>query len=185
MARLLYLAIASLDGYIADEQGSFAWAAPDEEVHRFVNDIVRSVGTGLYGRGMYEVMVAWETMDTSGEPECMRDFAELWRATDKVVYSTTLDAPASERTRIARSFDAAAVEQMKAREDRDLSIGGPALAAHAFAAGLVDDVHLILAPVLVGSGKRALPETVRGDLELVDAGRFESGFVHLHHRAAR
>ncbi len=185
MGRLLYLAIASLDGYIADEQGSFAWAAPDEEVHRFVNDIERGVGTGLYGREMYEVMVAWETMDTSGEPEPMRDFAELWRATDKVVYSATLDAPASARTRIERSFDTAAVEQMKAREDRDLSIGGPALAAHAFAAGIVDDVHLILAPVLVGSGKRALPDTVNGDLELVDAGRFASGFVHLHHRLRR
>jgi dihydrofolate reductase len=182
MARLIYSAIASLDGYVADEDGNFDWAAPDEEVHAFVNDLERPVGTYLYGRRMYEVMLAWETMDDQ-EP-VMRDFAELWRAADKVVYSTTLEAPASSRTRIERSFDPEAVRQLKASAERDIGVGGPELAAEAFRAGLVDDCHLYLTPVLVGGGTRALPAGVRINLELRGERRFAGGVVYLAYRVA-
>jgi dihydrofolate reductase len=182
MARLIYAAIASLDGYIADEQGAFDWAAPDEQVHAFVNDLERPIGTCLYGRRLYDVMVAWETMDVAAEPAVMRDFAELWRAADKIVYSRTLQQPASARTRIERDFDPEAVRALKAGAGRDITVGGAELAGEAFRAGLVDECHLFLAPVLVGGGTRALPEGVRVQLELLDERRFDSGFVHLHHR---
>jgi dihydrofolate reductase len=182
VAKLIYAAIASLDGYVADEGGRFDWAEPDEEVHGFVNDLVRSAGTHLYGRRMYEVMVSWETMDTVGEPAAMQDFAELWRAAEKVVFSRTLDAVSSERTRIERDFDPAAVRQMKERAERDLTVSGPTLAAAAFDAGLVDECHLFLNPVSVGGGNPALPSHARVDLDLVDVRRFAGGVVHLHHR---
>ena len=181
MAELIYSAIASLDGYIADEHGQFDWAAPDREVHAFVNEMMRPLGTHLFGRRMYEVLAVWETMD---DPDpLMRDFAEIWRAADKIVYSSTLDAVSSARTRIERRFDPDAVRELKRTAERDLSIGGPELAAHAFAAGLVDQVELFLSPVIVGGGKRALPDGVRLDLELVDERRFANGVVRLHHRA--
>jgi dihydrofolate reductase len=176
---LVYSALASLDGYIEDEDGGFGWAEPDEEVHRFVNELERSVGTYLYGRRMYETLVAWETMDD--EHEVMRDYAEIWRAADKVVYSRTLESPASARTRIEREFDPEAVRRMKSQGD--VSIGGPKLAAEAFRAGLVDECNLFLAPLLVGGGKRALPERVRLDLELLDERRFAGGFVYLRYRS--
>ncbi len=182
MARLIYSAIASLDGYVADEQGKFDRLAPDEEVHAFVNDLERTVGTHLYGRRMYEVMVAWETMETAGEPDVIRDFAELWWGADKVVYSRTLKTVASERTGIEREFEPEIVQQMKATTQSDISIGGPELAGQALAAGLVDECHLFLAPVLMGGGTRALPDGVQLQLELVDERRFASGVVHLHHR---
>ena len=181
MAELIYSAIASLDGYIADEHGQFDWAAPDREVHAFVNEMMRPLGTHLFGRRMYEVLAVWETMD---DPDpLMRDFAEMWRAADKIVYSSTLDAVSSARTRIERRFDPDAVRELKRTAERDLSIGGPDLAAHAFAAGLVDQVELFLSPVIVGGGKRALPDGVRLDLELMDERRFANGVVRLHHRA--
>ena len=182
MARLIYAAIASLDGYVADEQGNFNSLAPDEEVHAFVNDLERTVGTHLYGRRMYEVMVAWETMETAGEPDVMRDFAELWWAADKVVYSRTLKAVASERTGIEREFDPEIVREMKAMTERDITIGGPELAGQALAAGLVDECHLFLAPLLMGGGTRALPDGLRLQMELLDDRRFGSGVVHLHYR---
>jgi dihydrofolate reductase len=181
MARLIYAAIASLDGYVADEQGNFDSLAPGEELHAFVNDLERTVGTHLYGRRMYEVMVAWETMETAGEPDVMRDFAEIWWAADKIVYSRTLEAVASEKTRIEREFDPETVRQMKAITERDISIGGPELAGQALAAGLVDECHLLLAPLLLGGGTRALPDAVRLRLELLDERRFASGVVHLHY----
>jgi dihydrofolate reductase len=184
MARLIYAAIASLDGYVADERGKFESLAPDEEVHAFVNDLERTVGTHLYGRRMYEVMVAWETMETAGEPEVMRDFAELWWAADKVVYSRTLKAVASERTGIEREFDPEIVRQMKATTERDITIGGPELAGQALAAGLVDECHLFLAPLLMGGGTRALPDGLRLQMELLDERRFGSGVVYLHYRVA-
>jgi dihydrofolate reductase len=184
MARLIYAAIGSLDGYVADEQGNFESLAPDEEVHAFVNDLERTVGTHLYGRRMYEVMVAWETMETAGEPEVMRDFAELWWAADKIVYSRTLKAVASERTGIEREFDPEIVREMKAMTERDISIGGPELAGQALAAGLVDECHLFLAPLLMGGGTRALPDGLRLQMELLDERRFGSGVVHLHYRVA-
>jgi dihydrofolate reductase len=184
MARLIYAAIASLDGYVADEQGNFDLLAPDEEVHAFVNDLERPVGTHLYGRRMYDVMVWWETMETAGEPDVMRDFAELWWAADKIVYSRTLEAVASERTRIEREFEPETVREMKAMTERDITVGGPELAGQALAAGLVDECHLFLAPVLMGGGTRALPDGVHLQMELLDERRFGSGVVHLHYRVA-
>jgi dihydrofolate reductase len=183
MARLIYSAIASLDGYIADESGNFDWAAPDEEVHAFVNDLERPIGTHLYGRRMYDVMVAWETMDTGADqPPVIYDYAQIWRAADKIVYSRTLEKAASARTRIVRDFDPEAIRQMKANVEHDISIGGPELAAQALKAGLVDEIHLFLTPIIVGSGIQALPDHVRVKLELLDERRFSSGVVHLHYR---
>jgi dihydrofolate reductase len=182
MAKLVYSAIASLDGYVEDESGAFDWAAPDEEVHAFVNELERGVGTYLYGRRMYETMAAWETLD--GESPVVRDFAAIWRAADKVVYSTTLTEASTARTRIEHDFDADAVRRMKGAAARDISVGGPELAAQAIAAGLVDEIHLFLVPVLVGGGKPALPDGVHADLELVDEHRFDSGVVHVHYRTA-
>jgi dihydrofolate reductase len=182
MAKLIYTAIASLDGYIADEEGKFDWAEPDEEVHAFVNDLERGIGTYLYGRRLYEVMVAWETIPRGDQPPFVQDYAESWRAADKIVYSRTLEAPASARTRIERNFDPEAVRELKAAAERDLSAGGAELAAQAFEAGLVDECHLFLAPIVVGGGKRAFPHGVRLPLELRDERRFGNGTVHLHYR---
>ncbi len=178
MGRLIYAAIASLDGYVADEQGRWDWSVPSDEVHEFVNDLMRPARTHLYGRRMYEVLVAWETMDDPAP--AMRDYAQLWRAAEKVVYSTTLEEPSSARTRIERRFDPGAVRELKAAGD--CSIAGPGLAGQAFAAGLVDEVELFLSPVIVGGGTPALPDGVRLDLELVDERRFANGVVHLLHR---
>ena len=182
MAKLIYSAIASLDGYVADEQGNFDWAAPDHEVHAAANDLERQIGTMLLGRRMYEVLVPWETMDTDDQPSVMADFAALWRETDKVVYSRTLDDVSSSRTRIERDFEAEKVRRMKASGGRDLSVGGPELAAQAFAAGLVDECHLFLNPITVGGGTNAFPENVQVPLELVDERGFGAGVVHLHYR---
>ena len=182
MAKLIYSAITSLDGYVADEDGNFDWAEPDEEVHTFFNDLERPVGTYLYGRRMYEVMVAWETMHTTDQPPVVQDFAAIWRTADKVVYSKTLETASSARTRIERDFDPEAVRQMKARAGRDITVGGPDLAAQAIKAGLVDEVHLFLTPIIVGGGKQALPNNVHLKLELRDEGRFGNGVVHLHYR---
>jgi dihydrofolate reductase len=184
MAKLIYSAITSLDGYVADEHGSFDWAVPDEQAHAFVNDLMRPVGTHLYGRRLYEVMAGWETDPSLAEQSpVMRDFAELWQAADKIVYSTTLETVATARTRIERAFDPEAVRELKAASDRDLLVGGPELAAQAFAAGLVDECHLLLAPIIVGGGKRSLPDHVRLELELLDERRFGNGMVHLGYRA--
>jgi dihydrofolate reductase len=180
MAELIYSAIMSLDGYVADEDGNFDWAEPDREVHTVVNDLERPIGTYLYGRRMYEVMVAWETI--ADQEPFVRDYAEIWRAADKIVYSRSLETVSSERTRIERSFDPDAVRQMKASADRDISVGGPTLAAQAIRAALVDEIHLFIAPAVVGGGTRALPDDVRLKLELLDERRFDSGTVHLHYR---
>jgi dihydrofolate reductase len=183
VAKLIYSTLASLDGYTEDEDGRFDWARPDEEVHSFFNDLERPVGTHLYGRRMYETMVYWEGAEAvEGQPPYIRDFAEIWRAADKIVYSRTLESPSSARTRIERSFDPDAVRQMKDEADRDLAIGGPELAAQAIEAGLVDELNLVLVPVAVGGGKPALPEGRRLDLELLDERRFASGTMYLHYR---
>ena len=182
MAKLVYSAIASLDGYVADEDGKWDWSMPDEEVHAFVNDLERGAGTYLYGRRLYEVMVAWETLDD--DHPVMRDYAEVWRAAEKVVYSRTLDAVSSERTRIEREFDPEAVRRMKASAERDITIGGPELAAQALAAGVVDEINLFLSPVIVGGGKKALPDGARVDLALLAERRFGNGVVHLHYGVA-
>lgn len=182
MAKLIYSAISSLDGYIEDENGNFDWGEPDEEVHSFLNELERPVGTYLYGRRMYEVMVAWETLPLAGQPPFMRDFAEIWQGAEKIVYSKTLDTVSSARTRIERDFDPEAIRQMKAHARRDLTVGGPDLAAQAFKARLVDECHLFLAPIVVGGGKQSLPNGVRLKLELLHERRFGGGMVHLRYR---
>jgi dihydrofolate reductase len=183
MAKLIYSAITSLDGYINDEQGKFDWAAPDEEVHTFFNELERPIGTYLYGRRMYEVMRYWQNPDSLEEqPEYIRDYAEVWQGADKVVYSGTLDTASTPRTRIESEFDPGAVGEMKESADSDLGVGGPHLAAEALRAGLVDELHQVLFPVIVGGGTPWLPDGVRLDLELLDERRFSTGAVHLHYR---
>lgn len=184
MAKLVYGAICSLDGFVADENGKWDWSIPDDEVHSAVNDLERGVGTHLFGRRMYDVLVAWETMDVSGEPQAIRDYQAIWQASDKVVFSRSLEAPRSERTRIEREFDPQAVAAMKEPAERDISIGGPQLAALAFEAGLVDELYLFVSPVIVGGGNPALPAGVRVDLELLDEHRFANGAVQLRYSVA-
>ena len=185
MASLIYSAITSLDGYVADDDGNFDWSMPDDEVHRFINDLERPVGTYLYGRRMYEVMVAWESAQSfADDSPITQDFREIWKAADKVVYSTTLATVSSAKTRIERNFDAAAVERMKATATRDITVGGPALAAHAIRAGLVDEFQFFVSPVVVGGGKKFLPDDVRLQLELTDERRFGNGVVYLRYARA-
>ena len=183
MAKLIYSAIGSLDGYVEDSSGTFEWAAPDEEVHAFVNDLERPIGTYLYGRKMYETMLFWETVDPHGDgPTVPLDFAAIWQAAEKIVYSRTLETVSSARTRLERELDPDEIERMKQRSDTDISIGGAELGGQAIAAGLVDELQLLLVPVLVGGGKRALPSDVRTELELLDERRFASGAVFLRYR---
>ena len=183
MARLLYMAITSLDGYVADEKGDYDWAMPDEEVFGFVNDFERPVGTYLYGRRLYQEMTGWETAHASaGQSPLMLDFARIWQAADKIVYSRSLETVSTARTRIERNFDPESVRQMKARAARDITVGGAALAGEAIKAGLVDECHLIITPVVVGGGKKSLPGDVRLRLQLLDERRFSSGVVHLRYR---
>jgi dihydrofolate reductase len=183
MAKLIYSAITSLDGYVADEDGKFDWAAPDAEVHAFVNDLERPVGTYLYGRRMYEVMAYWETAHTiPDQSPVSQDFTAIWQAADKVVYSRTLDTVSTARTRLEREFDAGAVRELKASAASDIGVGGSELAAQALEAGLVDELHLFAGPILVGGGNRALPDGVRVELELLDERRFGNGVVYLRYR---
>jgi dihydrofolate reductase len=178
MGRLIYSTIASLDGYVEDRNGKFDWAAPDEEVHRFVNELERPIGTYLYGRRMYDTMVYWATVH--GQPGYIQDYADIWRAADKIVYSKTLDAASSDRTRIERNFEPDAVRRLKT--GGDISVGGAALASEALRAGLVDEYQTFVAPVVVGGGKRALPDDVHLELELLDERRFGNGTVYLRYR---
>ena len=182
MGRLVYAANVSLDGFLEDESGAFDWSQPDESVHAFWNEHERRVGTSLYGRRMYETMRVWEDDDwLADEPPVVRQYADIWRDTDKVVYSSTLTEVSTARTRIQRRFDPEEVRRLKESTDADLSIGGALIAAEAFRHGLVDECVLLLYPVVVGGGKPALPRGVRLDLELLDTHRFDSGVVHLHH----
>jgi dihydrofolate reductase len=184
VAKLIYMAIASLDGYVADEDGDFGWAAPSQEVHAFVNDLERPIGTHLYGRRLYEVMIGWETMHTlPDQTPVMLDFAAVWHAAEKVVYSRTLETVSTARTRIERELDPDAIRAMKAETDRDISIGGAALAGEAMRAGLVDELHLLVNPIVVGGGTPSLPDDVRWTLELLDERRFADGVVYLRYRA--
>ena len=182
MARLVYSAITSLDGYVADDDGRFDWSAPDEEVHAFVNDLERPIGTYLYGRRMYETMAYWETVDRDSLTGPSRDYTDIWRAADKIVYSRTLQEPISARTRIEPAFDPASIGRLKESATADVSVGGAGLAGVALAAGLVDELHLILSPIVVGGGKSALPDGVRVGLELLDEHRFKGGAVYLRYR---
>jgi dihydrofolate reductase len=183
MAKLIYSAIGSLDGYVEDASGKFEWAAPDEEVLAFVNELERPIGTYLYGRRMYETMVYWETAHTTpGRRSVSLDYARIWQAADKVVYSRTLESVSSARTRIEGELDPDAIERMKQSSASDISIGGAELAGQAIAAGLVDELQLLLVPVLIGGGKRALPNDVSAQLGLLGERRFQSGTVYLHYR---
>ena len=184
MAKLIYSMLGSLDGYFEDADGRFDWAAPDEEVHAFVNDLERPIGTYLYGRRMYEMMAFWETAPTEGEPAAFGDYAAIWKAAEKIVYSRTLLTPTSARTRIEREFDPDAIRELKRSSTTDLSVGGGDLAGQALRAGLVDECHLFVCPIVVGGGKRILPDDVRAQLELLDERRFKNGFVHLHYRVS-
>jgi dihydrofolate reductase len=183
MPKLLYQAIASLDGYVEDKEGNFDWAAPDREVHAFVNDLERPIGTYLYGRRMYETMVFWETVSTgTDQPAVSRDFAEIWRAAEKIVYSRDLETVSSARTRIERDLEPDSVRRLKETSRADITIGGAELAGQALALGLVDECHLFLGPIVVGAGKRALPDELRAKLELLDERRFANGVVYLRYR---
>jgi dihydrofolate reductase len=186
MGKLIYAAITSLDGYVEDAAGSFDWSVPDDEVHAFINELERPIGTHLYGRRLYEVMAAWETIDTSeDQPAAIREFAAIWRAAEKVVYSRTLDAPSTARTRIEREFEPGAVQALKAGAERDLGVGGAELAGRALAAGLVDECHLFISPIVVGGGKPALPSGVRVELELLEQRRFGNGVAYLRYGPKR
>lgn len=183
MAKLIYTAIMSLDGYIEDQAGRFDWAAPDEPVHQFVNDLVRSVGTYLYGRRMYDTMAVWETEPGFAAGSAVtQDFAALWQAADKIVFSRTLAAASTTRTRIEREFEPDAIRRLKAAARQDLGIGGPELAAQAFQARLVDECHFFLAPIVVGGGKPAFPQPVRVELNLIAERRFAGGMMYLGYR---
>ncbi|HEY3690166.1 MAG TPA: dihydrofolate reductase family protein [Pseudonocardiaceae bacterium] len=183
MAKLIYSAITSLDGYVADEDGKFDWSMPDAEVMRFLNEIERPVGTYLYGRGMYEVMAGWETAPTrENRSPTLQDFTQLWQAADKVVYSRTLEKVSTSKTRLEREFDPDAVRHMKASADRDMSVGGPELAGQALKAGLVDECHLYLTPIVVGGGKPSFPDNLRLPLELLEERRFGNGVVYVRYR---
>ena len=183
MAKLIYTAISSLDGYVADAEGNFDWSAPDEEVHRFVNALERPIGTYLLGRRMYEVLRYWETAPTGNdELSAGQEYAKIWQAADKIVYSTSLDRVSTGKTRIEREFEPEAIKHLKTTATSDLSVGGPTLAAQALKLGLVDECHLFLSPVVVGGGNPALPDNVRLGLELLDERRFGNGVVHLHYR---
>src|SRR5688500_18132161 len=185
MAKLIYAAITSLDGYVEDEEGKFDWAAPDDEVHAFVNELERPIGISLYGRRMYETMAFWQTASTEADaPAVFREYAEIWRAAEKIVYSRALQTVSSARTRIEREFDREAVRRLKESSGTDIAVGGAELAGQAIGAGLVDECHLFLCPIVVGGGKRALPDNVRAQLELLDERRFRNGAVHLHYRVS-
>jgi dihydrofolate reductase len=183
MARLIYSAISALDGYTEDMEGNFDWAAPDEEVHGFINNLERTAGTHLYGRRMYETLMVWETdPNLAAESPITRDFAEIWQATNKIVYSRTLQAASTRKTRLERNFDPKAIRQLKETVEQDILIGGPELAAHAFRSGLIDECHLFLIPIIVGGGKPSLPGNVRLELELLEEHRFSNGTVFLRYR---
>lgn len=186
MAKLIYTTIASLDEYIVDKNGKFDWAAPDEEVHAFVNDLEREVGTYLYGRRIYEVMTYWETHSTEGDAvDVMTDYARIWQAAEKIVFSRTLTKATTSKTRIEKSFDPNSIRKLKEQSSRNISVGGAELAGEAIKAGLVDEMHLLLHPILVGGGRKAFPDNALVRLELLDERRFESGVVHMHYRTKR
>jgi dihydrofolate reductase len=183
IAKLIYSAIASLDGYVADAHGKFDWAMPDEEVHAFANDLERPIGTHLYGRRMYEVMKVWESDEIlEGQPQVMHDYAEIWRAADKVVFSRSLEEVETSRTKLERAFDPAAIQELKESEEQDIGIGGPELAGQALEADLVDEIHLLLVPVAVGAGRAALPIRKQRALKLGGQRSFGNGTIYLHYR---
>jgi dihydrofolate reductase len=184
MAKLIYGALTSLDGYVADEAGKFEWAEPDERVHAFINELERPIGTYLYGRKMYETMAGWETPETIPDrTPAMLEFARIWQSAEKIVYSKTLERVSTAKTRLEREWDPERVRRLKAQATREIGVGGPGLAAHALRAGLVDEIHVFVAPIVVGGGNRFLPDNVRVQLELLDQRGFGNGMVHSRYRA--
>jgi dihydrofolate reductase len=182
MGKLIYSMITSLDGFVSDTAGNFGWSAPEQEVHEFINEQSRSIGTNLYGRRMYETMVYWETAHTAPEqPPFIVEYARIWQASDKIVYSTTLDEVASARTRIERTYDPDVVRKLKVESDLDIAVAGPQLAAQAVRAGLVDEYQLFIGPAIVGGGNPFFPNDIRIDLELRDERRFNNGVVYLRY----
>lgn len=188
MGKLIYLITTSLDGFVADTEGNFDWAMPSEEVHAFVNDIVRNVGTSLLGRKMYEIMKVWDIIPTQGTneamdgpSEAMNDFAGIWQAGKKIVYSGSLSELTIANATIERVFDPETIQKLVSGSDTDFDIGGPHLAAEAIRAGIVDEYHQFIVPVMIGSGNHWLPKDVRNKLKLVDVRKFENGFVHLQY----
>jgi dihydrofolate reductase len=183
VAKLIYVSNVSLDGFIEDEHGGFDWTEPDDEQFAFVTDLVRPVGTYIYGRRLYETMAVWETEPAlAAQSELRADFAHVWQAADKIVYSTTLDAVSTDKSRLERRFDPDSIRKMKAANSRDLMVGGANIAAHAFSAGLIDESHLFICPSVVGRGKPSLPSELRANLELLDERRFDNGVVYVRHR---
>ena len=183
MAHLIYSAISSLDGYIEDVEGQFDWAAPDEEVHKFINDLERAAGTYLLGRRMYETMMVWETdPNLAADSPLTRDYAGIWQAANKIVYSRTLGTVSTRKTQLERTLDPESIRQLKEAVEQDILIGGPELASHAFRAGLIDECQLFLTPIIVGGGKPSLPDNVRIELELLEERRFGNGTVYLRYR---
>ena len=183
MANLIYVANMSLDGYTEDKEGKFDWTDPNEEVFRFITNLVRATGTHLYGRRMYQTMMVWETEpQLAAESPLSRDFAEIWQAADKIVYSGTLETISTRKTQLEQTFDPEAIRQLKESVEHDILIGGPELAAHAFRSGLIDECHLFIIPIIVGGGKQALPDNVRLELQLLEERRFGSGVVYLGYR---
>ena len=184
MAKLIYSLLTSLDGYVADETGNFDWAEPDEEVHAFINSLERQIGTYLFGRKMYETMAVWETPELlSPLTPVILEFASIWQAAEKIVYSTTLQTVSTAKTRLERRFEVDVVRELKSGATRDIAVGGPTLAAHAIRAGLVDEYHLLIAPIIAGGGNPYLPGKVSVKLELLDERRFDNGIVHVRYRA--
>jgi dihydrofolate reductase len=186
MANLIFVANTSLDGYTEDKDGKFDWTEPSDELFKFVTNVVRAARTHLYGRRMYETMMVWETdPNLAAASPLMRDFADIWQAANKIVYSRTLETISTRKTQLEQMFDPEAIRQLKATGEHDILIGGPELAAHAFRAGLIDECHLFLIPILVGGGKPALPDNVRLGLELLTERRFRNGAVYLRYRTSR
>ncbi|WP_379127250.1 dihydrofolate reductase family protein [Paenibacillus sp. sgz500958] len=183
MSKLIYATNVSLDGYTEDEQGNLGWGISDDETYAFWSDFQRTIGTYLYGRRMYEMMVYWETANAGGDqPEVKQEFAQIWRAAEKIVYSRTLQAVSSAKTKIEREFDSDAIRRLKESSGADITIGGPELAGQAMSAGLIDECHLLVNPIILGGGKRAFPDNLSMRLELLGERRFRSGVVHLHYR---
>jgi dihydrofolate reductase len=186
MAHSIYIANTSLDGYTEDMDGKFDWTTPEEEGFSFITNIVRAIGTHIYGRRMYQTMMVWETdPNLAAESPLRRDFAELWQAADKIVYSRTLEAVSTRRTQVERNFDPEAIRQLKKAVEQDVLIGGPELAAQAFQSGLIDECHLFIAPIILGGGKQSLPDNVRLELELLEERRFRNGVVYLRYRTSQ
>ena len=183
MSKLIYAVNTSVDGFMEDQDGNFGWTEPNDEVFKFITDLMRPIGTHLLGRRMYETMMVWETDPKfAAESSLKRDFAEVWQAANKIVFSTTLENLPTRKTQLMRSFEPETIRQLKANSEHDILIEGPEIASHAFRAGLIDECHLFILPVVVGGGKSAIPNNLRLNLELLEEQHFGNGTVYLRYR---